>query len=133
MPVNWRRTRQAVRLLAGLIDTRLRARPLLLSHLVTCRCPCRCETCLWRDLVREELSADDSVDGSPSDLTRRALALLKTDFQPTTWQAFWQTTVENCPAPEVAKELQMSVAAVWKAKSRVMQRLREELSGLDDD
>ncbi len=45
------------RLLWGLADARLRARPLLLSHLVTCRCPCRCATCLWRNLVAEEMTA----------------------------------------------------------------------------
>ena len=65
-------------------------------------------------------------------LTRRALALLETDFRPSTWQAFWQTAVEKRPAADVAEELQMSVAAVWKAKSRVMLHLREELSELDD-
>jgi RNA polymerase sigma-70 factor (ECF subfamily) len=81
----------------------------------------------------EALSADDSVDGPAKDLTRRALALLETDFQPHTWQAFWQTAVEKHPAVDVAEELQMSVAAVWKAKSRVMLRLRDELSGLGDD
>jgi len=27
---------------------------MLLSHLVTSRCPCRCETCLWRGLTRPE-------------------------------------------------------------------------------
>src|SRR5512135_385550 len=48
---------QGLRLLRALLDTRLRGRPLLLSHLVTCRCPCRCETCLWRNLVAEEMTA----------------------------------------------------------------------------
>lgn len=33
---------------------------MLLSHLVTSRCPCRCETCLWRGLTdqRDELTAE---------------------------------------------------------------------------
>ena len=48
---------QGLRLLTRLIHARLTGRPLLLSHLVTCRCPCRCETCLWRGLVDEELTA----------------------------------------------------------------------------
>ena len=47
------------RLLTGLVATRLFGRPLLLSHLVTCRCPCRCQTCLWRGLVSEEMTADE--------------------------------------------------------------------------
>jgi RNA polymerase sigma-70 factor (ECF subfamily) len=80
--------------------------------------------------VAEAVSADGSLEGQTSDLARRALALLETDFQPNTWQAFWKTAVEKRPAADVAEELQMSVPAVWKAKSRVMLRLREELSGL---
>jgi RNA polymerase sigma-70 factor (ECF subfamily) len=82
--------------------------------------------------VPETLPVDDSVDGPACDLARHALALLETDFRPQTWQSFWQTAVEKRPAADVAEELGMSVAAVWKAKSRVMLHLREELSGLDD-
>jgi MoaA/NifB/PqqE/SkfB family radical SAM enzyme len=48
---------QTVRLLKALLDARLRGHPMVLSHLVTYRCPCRCETCLWRDLVASEMSA----------------------------------------------------------------------------
>jgi len=33
-------------------------RPLLLSHLVTSRCNCRCPICLWRGYSEEELSTD---------------------------------------------------------------------------
>lgn len=62
MSVGLRRTRQALRLLAGLVRSRLTGRPLLLSHLVTCRCPCRCETCLWRGLVDEEMSAAEIAE-----------------------------------------------------------------------
>lgn len=45
-------------------------------------------------------------------------------FQPSTWQAFWQTAVEGKTGPEVAKELGLSVAAVYLAKGRVMERLK---------
>lgn len=49
---------QNVRLITGLASSRVLGRPLLLSHLVTTRCPCRCETCLWRGLTdpRDELT-----------------------------------------------------------------------------
>jgi RNA polymerase sigma-70 factor (ECF subfamily) len=46
-------------------------------------------------------------------------------FQPSTWQAFWQTAVEGKTGPEVARQLGLSVAAVYLAKGRVMTRLRE--------
>lgn len=66
-----------------------------------------------------------------SALVDRALALMRSDFEPRTWQAFWKTTIEDQSAADAGRELEMSVAAVYKAKSRVLRRLREELAGLD--
>lgn len=63
-------------------------------------------------------------------LVRRALALVEADFEAKTWQAFWQTTVEEHLPADVAVELGMSVLAVRKAKSRVLARLRSHLVGL---
>jgi RNA polymerase sigma-70 factor (ECF subfamily) len=45
-------------------------------------------------------------------------------FQDSTWQAFWQTAVEGKTGPQVARALGLSVAAVYLAKGRVMDRLR---------
>ncbi len=53
-------------------------------------------------------------------------------FTDNTWQAFWQTGVENRPAVDVAKELQLSVGAVYIAKSRVLARLKEVIEQVDD-
>lgn len=58
---------------------------------------------------------------------RRALAIIEDDFQPNTWEAFWQTAVHERSSVEVARELEMSPEAVRKAKSRVMKRLQNEL------
>jgi RNA polymerase sigma factor (sigma-70 family) len=46
-------------------------------------------------------------------------------FSASTWQAFWQTAVEGQTGPQAARELKMSVAAVYLAKGRVMARLKE--------
>jgi RNA polymerase sigma-70 factor (ECF subfamily) len=61
---------------------------------------------------------------------RRALEWVRGDFEPQTWQAFWKTQVEEQSPSDVAQELQMTPAAVRKAKYRVLKRLREELEGL---
>jgi RNA polymerase sigma-70 factor (ECF subfamily) len=74
-------------------------------------------------------SEEDSIASQAQEhgLFRRALQLIQQEFAERTWQAFWQTAVEGRPAAEVAAELSMSPGAVRVAKSRVLQRLREEL------
>jgi RNA polymerase sigma-70 factor (ECF subfamily) len=44
----------------------------------------------------------------------------------TTWQAFYQTMVEQRPAAVIAADLKLSVASVYKATYRVKQMLQEE-------
>jgi RNA polymerase sigma-70 factor (ECF subfamily) len=65
-------------------------------------------------------------------LVERAMQLMRTDFEPTTWQACWRYVAEGRPAAEVAAELGISVNAVHLAKARVLRRLRRELDGLLD-
>jgi RNA polymerase sigma-70 factor (ECF subfamily) len=65
-------------------------------------------------------------------LTRRAAELLRNDFQPATWKAFWETGVEGRRGQEVADELGMTVGAVYAARFRVQQRIREELADFFD-
>jgi RNA polymerase sigma-70 factor (ECF subfamily) len=46
--------------------------------------------------------------------------------QPKTWQAFWRLTFEDADPVSVAAELDLSLASVYAAKSRVLKRLRRE-------
>src|SRR5438552_2107578 len=62
----------------------------------------------------------------------QALRIMSADFEPTTWQACWETVVLDRPAAEVAAELGITVNAVYLAKSRVLSRLRQDLAGLLD-
>lgn len=62
----------------------------------------------------------------------RALEVMKVDFQPTTWKAFWECVAMDRPAADVAAELGLSVGAVYVAKCRLLTRLRQELEGLLD-
>ena len=61
-----------------------------------------------------------------------ALQLVRAEFQPQTWQAFWQVAVDGPAAADVAAELGANVRSVYVAKSRILRRLREELCELED-
>ncbi|MBW3540055.1 MAG: sigma-70 family RNA polymerase sigma factor [Planctomycetes bacterium] len=63
-------------------------------------------------------------------VVRRALELVQSEFEPRSWQAFWRAAVEQQKPVDVAADLGMTVAAVYKAKSRVLRRVRAELEGL---
>jgi RNA polymerase sigma-70 factor (ECF subfamily) len=66
-------------------------------------------------------------------LFKQAVDLIRTDFEPLTWQAFWLVTVENRRPVDVAHKLGMKVESVYVNKSRVLHRLREEFAGLLHD
>jgi RNA polymerase sigma-70 factor (ECF subfamily) len=65
-------------------------------------------------------------------LVKRALELMQSQFEPTTWRACWSSVVEGRAAQEVALELGISRNAVYLAKSRVIRLLHQELEGLLD-
>ena len=62
-------------------------------------------------------------------LASRAAELVRKEFEPRTWRAFWMMVTQNRNAAEVAAELGMSTGAARQAKYMVLRRLREELSG----
>ena len=103
----------------------------------------------WRDVCRQHAARPDHTDGrtleaaSASDedweeredrqrLVARALDLIRADFQPHTWQAFWESFTSGRDATAVAADLGVRVAVVYSAKCRVLRRLRQELEGLLD-
>lgn len=61
-----------------------------------------------------------------------AVERIRCNFEDTTWQAFWQTSVSDRKTGDVAEELGMSVGAVYIARSRVLARLRKEIEEVDD-
>jgi RNA polymerase sigma-70 factor (ECF subfamily) len=79
-------------------------------------------------LADRDLPADSVED--IGGLYRRALELVRGEFEERTWQAFWRTAIDNHPADLVAADLGVTAAAVRKAKSRVLHRLREEVGDL---
>ena len=79
--------------------------------------------------LEDPVEADDE-ERAYQQLVRRALELIKEDFTPRTWQAFWRVTVDGQRPVDIADELNMRPGAVRVAKSRVLQRLRQELGEL---
>jgi RNA polymerase sigma-70 factor (ECF subfamily) len=63
-------------------------------------------------------------------LYRRALELVRGEFEEPTWRAFWLNVVEGRTPADIAADLGVTSAAVRKAKSRVLRRLKEEIGDL---
>jgi RNA polymerase sigma-70 factor (ECF subfamily) len=60
------------------------------------------------------------------------LDLIEQEFEPTTVKAFRRLALDGTSGAETARELGLSVAAVYVAKSRVLQRVRQLAEGLID-
>jgi RNA polymerase sigma-70 factor (ECF subfamily) len=65
-------------------------------------------------------------------LIQRALQLAEEEFGASTVQAFRAAALEDRPAAEVASRLGITENAVYLARRRVMQRLKESLDGMWD-
>jgi RNA polymerase sigma-70 factor (ECF subfamily) len=73
---------------------------------------------------------EDDPPGDRDALYRRALELVRREFEERTWRAFWQTVAEGRSPVDVAADLGATPAAVRKAKSRVLHRLKEQFGDL---
>ena len=63
---------------------------------------------------------------------RWAAKEIQGEFHPETWQAFWQTSVEESTVNEVAQRLGKTRGAIYVARSRVIQRLQAKIQEFDD-
>jgi len=91
--------------------------------------------------VREQLEQlpESSPDGpymegpeADTPLVRTATELVRGEFEERTWQVFWKVAVEGRLVTDVAADSGISVSAVYKARSRVLKRLRAELADAED-
>jgi RNA polymerase sigma-70 factor (ECF subfamily) len=78
----------------------------------------------------DDSSAEMDEASERSILVRRAMELVRPEFQPRTWEAVWRVTVDGQSPIEVAAALGITAGAVYTAKSRVLARLRQVLTDL---
>jgi len=81
-------------------------------------------------LMQQIPTPTNETDDPPEEignLYRRALEMVRDEFEERTWRAFWLTVVEGRSPVAVAPELGVSPAAVRQSKSRVLRRLKEEV------
>jgi len=92
--------------------------------------------------VRDRLEQHADGNGAPTadweadyrrTLAAQAMARIKSEFQAATWKAFLQTAVDGLSPAQAAKNVGMSVGAVYVAKSRVIARLRQEIESMRED
>lgn len=74
--------------------------------------------------------AEPDAETTRQRIVRRALELVRGDFNEQTWQIFVRTTLQGESCQEVAAALRINANAVHQARYRVLSRLRQELDGL---
>jgi RNA polymerase sigma-70 factor (ECF subfamily) len=85
-------------------------------------------------VVADEASGDDDPSGAEDKaiVLRRAVEALLAGCKEETRQAFLRVVVERQAPAEVARDLGISVNAVYLAKSRTLRQLREQYADLID-
>jgi len=90
--------------------------------------------------VHEQLQdVAEQPDSSEAELRREldrqafrwAAARIHDEFTDSTWSAFWRTMVEGESCSDVAESSGRTIGSVYTARSRVMQRLKEEVNHFD--
>jgi RNA polymerase sigma factor (sigma-70 family) len=66
-------------------------------------------------------------------LFRWAADRVRDEFRERTWNAFWWTIVEQQSIETVSANLQLSVGAVYIARSRILARIREMIQSVDGE
>jgi RNA polymerase sigma-70 factor (ECF subfamily) len=92
------------------------------------------DTAVKRRLEEEPAPSEDEVAAWEREYERQLFALaceqVRRDFQESTWQAFWLTAIVGKSGKEVAGVLGLTTAAVYLAKRRVTERLRQQIEYL---
>ncbi|MCK4661098.1 MAG: sigma-70 family RNA polymerase sigma factor, partial [Phycisphaerae bacterium] len=64
---------------------------------------------------------------------RQAVQSIAAEFDPTALKAFEMHILAGCPVIKTAEELGLSKWGVYRAKNRILKRVKEKLAELDPD
>lgn len=81
-------------------------------------------------MIPEDLDSTICAADATTPLIREVLHQVEAEFESTTWQAFWMTSIDGAKASDVASQLGISAASVYQSKSRVLRRLRQRIAEL---
>jgi RNA polymerase sigma-70 factor (ECF subfamily) len=79
---------------------------------------------------REDVDREFELEYRRS-LFRMAADEIRSEFQPSTWSAFWLTAVEGLGIEEAAEYLGLQIGSVYAGRSRVMRRLKQKIQDLE--
>jgi RNA polymerase sigma-70 factor (ECF subfamily) len=83
---------------------------------------------LLRELPeRNDETTQQLMEESRSEAIRWATEEIKNEFTEATWAMFWLTSIEGESVAEVARQQNKSLGAVYMARFKVMQRLKEKV------
>jgi RNA polymerase sigma-70 factor (ECF subfamily) len=79
-----------------------------------------------------DCKADDDTGAEDyrREVVGRVAALIRGDFEARTWQAVWESVTRDEPVQDVARRHGLTRNALYRARNRVLGRLRAELDGL---
>ena len=78
-----------------------------------------------------DLSSDLMIEARRQAVLWAAQAV-EPEFSATTWSLFYQTAIDGKPVQDVAKASGRSAGAVYIARCRVMQRIKEHIQNLSN-
>jgi RNA polymerase sigma-70 factor (ECF subfamily) len=92
----------------------------------------RIEVPIENDLVHQ---GDDAqwLDFFQAELLKVGIERVRQQVEEKTWQVFSQTWIDDVPAEEVSRKLDLPIDLVYSAKARFLKRLESEIRILGDD
>jgi RNA polymerase sigma-70 factor, ECF subfamily len=81
----------------------------------------------------EEDDSPAEMDTENKILLRRAMEMVRLEFEVNTWEAFWRTTIDGHAPDDVARSLGVTRNSVYLSRSRVLGRLKAQFAELIEE